>query len=113
MVAVFDEVGLADLVEIDRRQLVVIEMRTVNALPAVAGLHLPRKERAVEVPVPADAPHHVIDGDGTNAPFALRVGTELLADFVEGQEGVVTAPEPAGDRSPERLAASASEVRAR
>src|SRR5438552_18140593 len=55
MVAVLHEVRLADLVQIDWRQLPAVVVRAVDALPPVTRFHLPRPERAVKVAIPADA----------------------------------------------------------
>ena len=110
MVAVLHEVRLADLVQIDRRQLQVVEVRAVDALPPVARLHLSRQERAVKVAIPTHASDDLVDRHLAQAAVALGLGMNAAADFVEGEESVVRSSEPAHDTAHEGSAPGAAVI---
>ena len=101
VVAVLHEVRFADLVEVDGGKLCVIEIRAIDALPAVLRLDLSRQECAVEVPVPADTSDDLIDLHLAQATVALRLRVNATAHLVEREERVVRAPEPAQDATHE------------
>src|SRR5207244_13604164 len=73
VVAVLYEVRLTDLVEVDRRQLGVVEVRPVDALPPIACLDLSRENRAIEVAIPTDANHRLVDPHLSYPTFPLRL----------------------------------------
>src|SRR2546422_2264246 len=85
-------------------------MRTVHALPAVARLDLSREERTVEVAIPADAAHDLIDRHLSEAALALRLGMNAATHFVECEERVVRTFEPAQDPTHERLPSRATVI---
>src|SRR5205814_2797136 len=113
MVAILHEVRLADLVQIDRRQLPVVEVRAVDALPPVTRLHLSRQERAVKVAIPAHAADDLVDRHLAQAAVALGLGMNAAADCVEGQESVVRSYAPAHDTAHEDSATCAAVIRTR
>src|SRR6266566_5166991 len=87
-------------------------MRAVDALPAVARLDLSREERTVEVAVPANAAHDLIDRHLSKAALALCLGINAAAHVVECEKRVVRAFEPAQDPTHERLPSRATVIRA-
>ncbi len=54
MVAIFDEVRLAELVQLDGRQNQVVIVRPIDAEPAPLGLRLERQKGRIEIPITAD-----------------------------------------------------------
>ena len=101
VVAVLHEVRFADLVEVDGGKLRVVEIRAIDALPAVLRLDLSRQECAVEIPVAADTPDDLVDLDLAQATVALRLRVNAAAHLVESEKSVVRAPEPAQDAAHE------------
>ena len=83
VVAVLHEVRFADLVEVDGGKLRVVEIRAIDALPAVLRLDLSRQECAVEIPVAADTPDDLVDLDLAQATVALRLRVNAAAHLVE------------------------------
>src|SRR5918999_433362 len=61
VVAVPDEVLLADLVETHRRQLHSPVIGAVYTAPPLTHAHLAGQERPVEVPASSDAPRYLLD----------------------------------------------------
>ncbi len=55
MVAILDEVRLAELVQLDWRQDQIVVMRAIDAEPAALGLCLERQKGRVEITIAADA----------------------------------------------------------
>src|ERR687893_2273228 len=83
VVAVLDEVPVPDLVQAHRRQLLAANERPVYPLPPLSQTRLPGHEVAVEVPVPAHAPHYPGDLDVPAPPAQPADRPRLPPDGVE------------------------------
>ena len=103
MVPVLHEVDLADPIQLDRRHLGPLAMSSIDALPPVPRPDLTRKERAVEVPVPADTADDVIDLHLPQTAVVLGLRVDPAPHVLEGEQRVVGASEPARDRANEGL----------
>jgi hypothetical protein len=111
VVAVADEVHVADLERGDRGQRVAAAHHARDALPAPAHLRRGGAELAVEATALAvDGPDDRVERDRLQAEVALADAAELGHDLVEGQHDVdVAAGHPA--QPAQRLgAARAQEV---
>jgi len=74
VIAIPDEVRLAELVHLDRRQVQVFVVGAVDAQPAAPGGVPQWQECAVEVSVAADAADDLVDWHLTQAAIVLRLG---------------------------------------
>ena len=89
MVAVYDEVGFLELVELDRRQVLSPLERPVYALPPLPHARLCGQEGAIEVPPPphaADDLVHVYDPSPSVEAVASYEAPS--SDLVEGEQPV-------------------------
>src|SRR5215218_5937779 len=88
MVAVHHEVGIPDLVELDRRQVLAPLERSVYALPLVPHARPRGQEGSIEVPPPphaADDRLHLYD---PRPSVKAIVGRMLSSDIVEGEQPI-------------------------
>src|ERR687893_435233 len=86
VVAVLDEVLIPDLVQGDRRQLLATNERPVHPLPLAPQALLLGHEVAVELPIPAHAPHYTGDLDLPPAQAQPTVGPRLSPYVVEREQ---------------------------
>ncbi|MEZ4541284.1 MAG: hypothetical protein R3C43_15025 [Chloroflexota bacterium] len=91
MVAVLDEVDVADLVEFDRRQGHVAVAGLADVDPAVGRLPLGGQEGAVEVAVAADTADDAFQGHGLQADVALAAIGQGVAHLVERQQFIAAS----------------------
>ncbi len=92
MVAVDDEIRVADLVHDDRREVAVGE-RLLHPPPALADLRPARKEVAIEVLAAAFRPDDLPQRDGAQADVAPLERTQAPCRLLERQQvGPVAAP---------------------
>src|SRR3712207_3133141 len=86
MVAVQDEVGLAHLVELDRRQVLAPMKRPVNALPPLSHARPSGQEGWVEVAPPPHAANDLLHLHNPSPQVGPVVGPERSSDVVEGEQ---------------------------
>src|SRR5436309_7959154 len=91
MVAVADEVRLADPVGLDRGQWLAAAHRGRNPLPARAHARRRGAERAIEAGGAVDGADDRGDGDHPDADVALADAPERRDDLVEWQDQVEVA----------------------
>ena len=113
MVAVADEVQVADAVDRDRRHAPPAPQGEVDALPALAQAVRRRPEAAVEVARAIDAADDGRKRDRLEAERALAGAPERVHHLVERQDHVDVvglAAQPPGERREHLAAASPLEV---
>ena len=101
VVAVDDEVQVADAVDVDRRHVGAAAHRGRDPLPAPPDPVRGRPEAAVEVPARAvDGADDRVEIDRPQAEAALAAAPERLDHLVEGEDEVDVvglAPQPGGE----------------
>ncbi|MBK7218590.1 MAG: hypothetical protein IPH95_16410 [Candidatus Promineofilum sp.] len=110
MVAVLDEVDVANLVEIDRGQQHVAVVGLADVDPALGRLALGGQEGAVEVAVAADAADDLVQRHGLQADVALASVGQRLAHLVKGQQFIAPAGQPGDELAPPGAVIGALEV---
>ncbi len=88
VVAVPDEVGVPDLVQRNRRQLLGADHRPVYLLPASPEAFSAGQERPVEVLVAPDAPHDLLDRHDAHREVRPFQRPQRAPDLVEGEQPV-------------------------
>ena len=85
MVAVHHEVGIPDLVEFDRRQVLAPLERSVYALPLVPDARPRWQEVSVEVPPPPHAADDLIHFYDSRPTRTAIVSRKLSSEVVKGE----------------------------
>src|SRR5918997_97360 len=92
MVAVHDEIGIPDLVELDGRQVPAPLERPVYALPPLPHARPRRQEGAVEVPPSPHAANDLVHFYNLPPSVAAVVSDELSSDIVKREQPVGGVP---------------------
>jgi hypothetical protein len=88
MVAVHHEVGITDLVELDRRQVLAPLERSVYALSPLCHARPRGQEGSVEVPPPPHAADDLVYLYDLRPSVKAIVGRMLSSDIVEGEQPI-------------------------
>ena len=89
MVAVNDEVGIPDLEELDRRQVLASLERSVYSLPPLPHARPRWQEGSVEVPPPPHAADDLLHLYDPRSPVEAFVSNGMLtSEVVEGEQPV-------------------------
>src|SRR5215203_4342143 len=88
MVAVRHEVGIPNLVELDRRQVLAPLERPVYALPPLPHARPRGQEGSVKVPPPPYAADDLVHLYNPRPSVEAVVSHELSSDIVEGKQPV-------------------------
>ncbi len=86
VITVLDEVDVTDLVELDRREMDVLIVGTVDVLPAAGGEALAGEKLAVEILKAVHAADDLGESHGLHAAVALTLRRHPLAHLVIGNE---------------------------
>src|SRR5215203_4113272 len=112
VVAIFDEVGVPDLVEAYRRQLFGPEYGLIYLLPTPAHARFRRQEGPVEVPVTSDASYYLGHRHDAHPKVGLLHRPQRAPHLVEGEQlvGVRVFTQVRPDALEESLPAGAGEI---
>src|SRR5688500_15661829 len=110
MIAVFDEVDIADLVELNGWEADIRVVGAVDVLPAARRVRLPGQEGTVKVTETIEAADNLTDRHLLHAPVALAFRVEPPSHVVERHEFVRAAIEEREELIEECLLARSLEI---
>src|SRR5919202_744913 len=106
MIAVLDEVDLADFVELNRRQADIRILRLVDVHPASGRRLVARQETPVEVRIAALAAYDLIQGDLLQPEVVTAAYIQPRLNLVKRHQLPGTMPDCVDDSLPQGLAPS-------
>ncbi len=86
VVAILDEINVADLVELNRREHDVLVVGAVDALPTVGGVLALGQKSAVEIAKSIDAADDLVDRHLLHPAIALTLHGDTVAHIGVGEE---------------------------
>ena len=110
MIAVTHEIDVANLDELDWRQVLVSIARTPDPFPAVANPLVLRVKRAIEFAETPLAPNDLIERNRLEAESSLATHVEACLDILEAQQLAGPPPKPAKQGVATRLPPRAVEI---
>jgi hypothetical protein len=88
MVPIHHEVGIPDLVELDRRQVFCTVERSVYALPPLTNARPRGQKGSVKIIPPSHAADDLVDLHDPHPSVEAIVGYKLSSELFEGEQSV-------------------------